>query len=56
MAVIFIFIIALIISIILLIDIAYNDRKMVREIKKREETDVVFRYRDIPDELLAVHH
>ncbi len=26
------------------------------EIKKREETDVVFRYRDIPDELLADHY
>lgn len=56
MAVIFTFIIGLIISIILLIDIAYNDRKMDREIKKREETDVVFRYRDIPDELLADHY
>ena len=26
------------------------------EIKKREETDVVFRYRNIPDELLADHY
>lgn len=56
MAVIFTFIIGLIISIILLIDIAYNDRKRELEIKKREETDVVFRYRNIPDELLADHY
>ena len=27
-----------------------------QEIKKREETDVVFRYRNIPDELLADHY
>ena len=56
MAVIFTFIIALICSIILLIDIAYSDRKRELEIKKREETDVVFRYRDIPDELLVDHY
>lgn len=56
MAVIFTFIIALICSIILLIDTAYSDRKRELEIKKREETDVVFRYRDIPDELLVDHY
>ena len=56
MAVIFTFIIGLIISIILLIDIAYSDRKRELEIKKREETDIVFRYRDIPDELLVDHY
>lgn len=56
MAVIFTFIIALICSIILLIDIAYSDRKMELEIKKREETDIVFRYRNIPDEFLADHY
>ena len=56
MAVIFTFIVAVISSIILLIDIAYSDRKRELEIKKREETDVVFRYRDIPDELLVDHY
>lgn len=56
MAVIFTFIIALICSIILLIDIAYSNRKRELEIKKREETDIVFRYRDIPDELLVDHY
>ena len=56
MAVIFTFIVAVISSIILLIDIAYSDRKRKQEIKKREETDIVFRYRDIPDELLVDHY
>lgn len=56
MAVIFTFIVAVISSIILLIDIAYSDRKRELEIKKREETDVAFRYRDIPDELLVDHY
>ena len=31
-------------------------KKEALEIKKREETDVVFRYRNIPDELLADHY
>lgn len=31
-------------------------KKEALEIKKREETDVVFRYRKIPDELLADHY
>ena len=56
MAVMFTFIVALISSTILLIDIAYSNRKREQEIKKREETDIVFRYRDIPDELLADHY
>ena len=56
MAVIFTFIVAVISSIVLLIDIAYSDRKRKHEIKKREETDIVFRYRDIPDELLVDHY
>ena len=42
MAVIFTFIVAVISSIILLIDIAYSDRKREQEIKKREETDESF--------------
>ena len=37
--------------------IPYQERELEdSEIKKREETDVVFRYRNIPDELLADHY
>lgn len=35
-------------------DLEIEERR--QEIKKREETDVVFRYRNIPDELLADHY
>lgn len=56
MVVMFIFIILFISFIILLIYDSKKEKQRDLEIKKREETDVVFRYRNIPDELLADHY
>ena len=52
----FIFIILFISFIILLIYDSKKEKQRDLEIKKREETDIVFRYRNIPDVLLADHY
>ena len=56
MAVMLTLIILFISFIVLLIYDSKKEKQRELEIKKREETDVVFRYRNIPDEFLADHY